>query len=260
MASQSEQALFEVSRRLSNLSAQFQLFEEYSVSLTLDPDTLQSFFDILVELTLCTTKAIRHFRRNSVDRFLDLTTWGKLDNQFRENLQTLSGRLDQLHKLVAARSVSKLCPQSQADIIHQLDQLKLNKPEVPTAATCSTIPHQRNHGFYGRSNKLEEITRAFKYQTSISRICTVAIWGTGGIGKSQIALEYAHIRWDGGTPVILWIASETGAEVAKSFSEAAQNLGLESYTESNTPDKNRHLVLQWLQTTGKPFFAPIWIY
>ena len=73
------------------------LFEEYRVSMTLDPETLQSFFDILVELTLCTTKAIRHFRRSSVDRFLDFTTWGKLDGRFKVNLRTMSERLDQLH-------------------------------------------------------------------------------------------------------------------------------------------------------------------
>lgn len=56
----------------------------------------------------------------------------------------------------------------------------------------------------------------------------------------------------------MWIASETTAEVARSFNDAAKGLKLEGYSATNTPDQNRHLVLQWLQRTGEcsiqPFF------
>ncbi|RWA07908.1 hypothetical protein EKO27_g7190 [Xylaria grammica] len=249
VASQSEEALSEISRYLSNLGGQFKLFEEYKASLTLDPDTLQSFFDILVELTLCTAKAIRHFRRTPADRLLDIISWGKLDSQFKENLSILSERLDQLQKLQAARSVSRLFPRPQANIVHDIDQLKLTMLEAGAQAACCTIPYQRNHGFYGRGNELREINEAFQDQSSPPTIRTVAIWGTGGIGKSQIALEYAHWRWNSGTSVVLWIYSETEGEVAKSFREAAEKLHVDGYSETNTADKNRHLVLQWLQTT-----------
>jgi predicted ATP-dependent serine protease len=84
----------------------------------------------------------------------------------------------------------------------------------------------------------------------------LAIWGTGGIGKTQIALEFAHKLWADGAEVVLWIASETSAEVARSFNEAARHLKLEESPESNTADKNRHLVLQWLQDTGRQLFRP----
>lgn len=184
-------------------------------------------------------------------RFLDIQHWGKLDKEFKDNLTTLAARLDEIHKLAEARSVSKLLPRSQAEIMQRLEQFKLSVPEPSTAAACSTIPHLRNQGFYGRATQLNEIAQAFKDQASLSRVRTVAIWGTGGIGKSQIALEYAHKKWDDDTYAVLWIASETAAEIAKSFNEAAGKLRLDGYSESNTPDKNRHLVLQWLQTTGE---------
>ncbi len=86
--------------------------------------------------------------------------------------------------------------------------------------------------------ELGEIAVAFEHQPALSGIRTVAVWGTGGVGKSQIALEYAHRQWDQGTRVLLWIAGETEAEVAKSFGEAAAKLELEGYSETNAPDRN----------------------
>jgi len=96
---------------------------------------------------------------------------------------------------------------------------------------------------------LQAISAALEEQTS--RPASVAIWGTGGIGKTHIALEFAHRLWSSGKETILWITSETPAEVAKSFNDAARGLELEGYSATNTPDQNRHLVLQWLQHTGK---------
>ncbi|KAK4446016.1 P-loop containing nucleoside triphosphate hydrolase protein [Podospora aff. communis PSN243] len=112
---------------------------------------------------------------------------------------------------------------------------------------CQTIPHPQNQAFYGRGDVLQDISAAFEEQTS--RPASVAIWGTGGIGKTHIALEFAHSLWASGKETILWIASETAAEVAKSFNDAAKRLELEGYSATNTPDQNRHLVLQWLQHT-----------
>ncbi|KAL8647404.1 MAG: hypothetical protein Q9210_005582 [Variospora velana] len=71
------------------------------------------------------------------------------------------------------------------------------------------------------------------------------------IGKSQIALKYAQQQWLAGTNVILWIASGTEAEIAKSFNKAASRLDLPGYLETNTPDQNRFAVLQWLQRSGR---------
>lgn len=51
--------------------------------------------------------------------------------------------------------------------------------------------------------------------------------------------------------VVLWIASETEAEIAKSFNEAASRLDLPGYLETNTPDQNRFAVLQWLQKSSR---------
>lgn len=114
---------------------------------------------------------------------------------------------------------------------------------------CSTIPYPLHPGFFGREDILADISEGFDRQGP--RLKSVAIWGTGGVGKTQIALEFANRRWLKGFDVILWIGSETPAEVAKAFSDAARGLGLVSESEHNSPEKNRHMVLQWILKTGE---------
>lgn len=114
---------------------------------------------------------------------------------------------------------------------------------------CHTIPQPRNSEFFGREEILRVVDEAFEAQSS--RVGSVALWGTGGIGKTQLALEFAHRRWSQNTDVVLWISTETAADVAKSFNDAAKALDLDTDVERNTPDKNRDQVLQWIQKTGK---------
>ncbi|KAI1130670.1 P-loop containing nucleoside triphosphate hydrolase protein [Nemania abortiva] len=122
----------------------------------------------------------------------------------------------------------------------------MSAPGVRTS--YSTIPYQRNYGFFSREDQLHKVDEAFKHIFPPLAVRAVAIWGTWGIGKSQVALEYAHRRWNSGTSVVLWISSGTEREVAKSFREASEKLKLEGYSKTNNPDKNYHLVIQWLKT------------
>lgn len=116
--------------------------------------------------------------------------------------------------------------------------------------SVNTLPYPRNPAFHGRQRLLRQIEYHLHGYGGDAEIRSVAIWGTGGIGKSQIALEYAQQQQLAGTKVVLWIASETEAEIANSFNEAASRLGRAGYLETSTPDQNRFAVLQWLEKTN----------
>ncbi|KAL9039792.1 MAG: hypothetical protein Q9214_004731 [Letrouitia sp. 1 TL-2023] len=123
-----------------------------------------------------------------------------------------------------------------------------------TKPVVNTLPFQRNLGFFGRESILNEIEKQLRLIADSPQVRSVAMWGIGGIGKSHIALEFAHRRWLTGNNVVLWISSETDAEIAKSFNDAAARLQLPSYQNTNTPDQNRWAVLQWLQdSTDTPW-------
>ncbi|KAK5654766.1 hypothetical protein OQA88_6802 [Cercophora sp. LCS_1] len=168
-----------------------------------------------------------------------------------------STRIEQLQKLAEAKNSVR----PHAELIQKLKEMQLTSQATTSAGLqfrrCQTIPHPQNPAFYGRNNVLQEIPAAFEQQTS--RPASVAVWGTAGIGKTQIALEFAHRLWSSGQETILWIASETTAEVTRSFNDAARGLELEGHSTTNTPDQNRHLVLQWLQRTGKSHPDAPWL-
>lgn len=125
----------------------------------------------------------------------------------------------------------------------------MNQHPDSSSMECNTIPYPLNPGFFGRDCILNDIVKAFEDQSSPVR--SVTLWGAGGIGKTQVALEYAHRAWQTGTKVVLWIHSETPADVAKSLNDASRALGLDSETTPNTADINRHMVLRWIQQTGR---------
>ena len=57
--------------------------------------------------------------------------------------------------------------------------------------SVNTLPYQRDPAFFERGDLLEEINEHLRVRERDPLTRSVAMWGTGGIGKSQIALEYA---------------------------------------------------------------------
>jgi hypothetical protein len=143
--------------------------------------------------------------------------------------------------------------QTQAELARRLEglttaQTTIERPQL--ALPCHFLPFGHNPNFYGRTTTLQDIQDALIAPDEDSRIRLVALWGTGGIGKSQIALEFASQQDSAEIPFILWISSEEETEVASAFNKAAQKLNLPGVLPSNTPDRNRDLVLEYLQQTG----------
>lgn len=139
--------------------------------------------------------------------------------------------------------------ESNAELVLLYEKHFANSSPLPATIRCHTIPFVRNPGFFGRKDLLYVIDKCFREQPI--GLTSIALWGAAGIGKTQIALEYSNRVWSEGFSVIIWISSETNAERAKSYSDAARQLQFSEFSETNTPEKNQHLVLQWLQRTGK---------
>ncbi|KAJ5736937.1 uncharacterized protein N7483_002062 [Penicillium malachiteum] len=71
----------------------------------------------------------------------------------------------------------------------------------------------------------------------------------GGVGKTQIALNYAFSRADSGMKALFWVSSETSLTVAESYTEIAMRLQLEGASTDGAHLKSRYLVSKWFQQT-----------
>ena len=65
-------------------------------------------------------------------------------------------------------------------------------PPPGNLPASSRMPHIRNALFTGRIEELHSLANALLYQSSESALITQAVQGMGGIGKTQLAVEFAY--------------------------------------------------------------------
>ena len=82
---------------------------------------------------------------------------------------------------------------------------------------------QRNKNFTGREDLLEELER--RAGASTMAILPQALYGLGGVGKTQLAIEYAY-RYAGNYELVWWIPAEQIALVRSTLAALAPRLGM----------------------------------
>jgi tetratricopeptide (TPR) repeat protein len=100
-----------------------------------------------------------------------------------------------------------------------------------------------NPNFFGRDQIVQNIRTTFLNDTSGSKIYILT--GLGGVGKSQIAINYAHLH-KLNYVIVWWIQSEESTVLAMNYTQLASELNL---SESNDPDQPKivHAVRSWLE-------------
>src|SRR5688500_15401200 len=106
-----------------------------------------------------------------------------------------------------------------------------NAPE-PRRAAVWNVPYPRNENFTGRAGALADIYTKFTARAAAERVQVVI--GSGGIGKTQLGVEYAYKhRWD--YDLIWWLVAEDVAGLTLGYAQLGQQLGLK-FSEETSPD------------------------
>ena len=106
------------------------------------------------------------------------------------------------------------------------------------------VPFHRNPFFTGREEILYTLHQGLSHKGSMALTQSWAVNGLGGIGKTQIALEYAY-RFAHVYTAILWITAETPESILTSLSAIAALLPGGEKHESDQ-QKVAALVSRWL--------------
>ncbi|WP_336205687.1 FxSxx-COOH system tetratricopeptide repeat protein [Nonomuraea sp. LPB2021202275-12-8] len=133
---------------------------------------------------------------------IDLTSLGA--EQAAETLLRAVGKPDQ----VSGYDVPAVSPASR---------FPLNAPDVWSVPT-------RNAAFTGRSTLLE-LLRDRLVDGDHTGVRPQALFGLGGVGKTQIALEYTH-RFKADYDLVWWVPSDDAGEINRSLAALAVRLGI----------------------------------
>ncbi|WP_432878948.1 tetratricopeptide repeat protein [Kribbella sp. CA-245084] len=143
--------------------------------------------------------------------------------------------LDAVGKAISGRAK----PASKPGFPSQ-DRARIPPGRVPDALPTVWKVPSRTPTFIGRQ---EELDRLASEVAAESRVVVQSIRGLGGVGKTQLAIEFAH-RQAGQYELVWWIDAEKEATIPGQFARLAEELGLEPNTD---PEKLRALVHRALQ-------------
>ena len=130
--------------------------------------------------------------------------------------------------------------------IGDLQMLMVRSPSSSSPRVWN-IPYPRNPFFTGRDAVLTELTTALR--SGNAPVQPLAIIGMGGIGKTQIAVEYAYCSQED-YQAVLWAQADTREGLISAFVTAARLLNL---PEKDEQDQNIAVAafLEWMKTHSK---------
>ncbi|OBT70831.1 hypothetical protein VF21_10112 [Pseudogymnoascus sp. 05NY08] len=128
------------------------------------------------------------------------------------------------------------------------------EPNAANSEQLSTflVPFSRSRYFVGRESILENITHLVKWQVDQP----IALVGLGGVGKSQVALEYVYRVVDQYPALsVFWASAQNKARLEQSFNDIAK--------AAKVPNQDKvgcdivRLVFEWLSNTSSHWLLVI---
>ncbi|MDQ2906895.1 MAG: FxSxx-COOH system tetratricopeptide repeat protein [Chloroflexota bacterium] len=108
------------------------------------------------------------------------------------------------------------------------------------------IPYPQNPFFTGRDTTLKQVHSALRAGKATAVTQPQAFSGLGGIGKTQIAVEYAY-RYRAGYQAVLWARADSREALVSGFTDIARLLNLPEKDAQNQ-DIIVSAVTRWLAT------------
>jgi cellulose biosynthesis protein BcsQ/tetratricopeptide (TPR) repeat protein len=135
--------------------------------------------------------------------------------------------------LSAGHAVERVLPLVGRSATEMVQQLPEGGPRFPGDTPEVFNVQARNNRFTGREAELRMLRRDLR---TGSAVVLSALQGMGGIGKTQLAVEYAH-RFRAAYDIVWWINSDPVGDIESSLADLGTRLSVSS--ESPGPENTR---------------------
>ena len=106
----------------------------------------------------------------------------------------------------------------------EIDKLANTKEETPYVF----LTPRKNSWFVGRSSELKDLENLLLSDNTQPKVSIAAVCGLGGVGKTSLAIEYAHQKKDYYTGGVYWFSGEDDTKFENSVYDVATRFGTQS--------------------------------
>ena len=219
-------------------------YEKCSMTATLEDALLATYTDIIVFFAHLITSF-----RNNPNIAKSRHAWSRLGNDFTQDIARLRHSSRIVDDEADIIHLSRTRKTNAADTVDTNRSLHISQ-EKEMNLPCYMIPYGVNVKFFGRWLETDTLKRGLHPQDNSGRLKVIGIHGTGGVGKTQLALHYANTSKDI-YDVVIWIPAKTQIKITQALARFAKQLSLRNTSEDD--HQSIQNVRDWLNTSGKTF-------
>lgn len=237
---------------LEELSLTLPRFRHYEQTLPMDSSFERALLDVYTEVICFYARSI-HFFRSHPHTLLRRTAWGDFRGDFERTVRRLK-HMSSVVESEADLAKMRMETEKYSEVLQLLKGLKVGKSNDEAVVHCYHIPASMSPRFWGRDEALSIVKAALDPGETVESLKSFAIYGMGGVGKTQLALHYANSskkEYD----AVLWISADNTLSIEQSFRDVAQALGLVHTDEEAKDALSATLrVKHWLAEAGESIF------
>ncbi|KAI0024434.1 P-loop containing nucleoside triphosphate hydrolase protein [Xylariomycetidae sp. FL0641] len=228
LASSAGDTLQDVLDMLEELSLTLPRFRLYEDTLPMNRQLETALVDVYAEV-ICFYARTIHFFRDHPHVLLRRNAWEKFQSDFSRTTMRIK-RISSIVESEADLARMRLEDHKYKEVLELMDNLNTRKADDAPRLKFRHIPFLPNNRFSGRSELLDKVHESLDPSKATTSTRSVALFGMGGVGKTQLALQYAHQN-TGTYDVVLWISADNAITIGQSFREVAQGLELSQTAE-----------------------------
>lgn len=223
-------------------------FRRYERELPMTPTLKDALLNVYNEIIVFCAHSIAFFQNNpniNKGRY----AWAKFNSDFSKGISQLrhySRLVDEKADMIRLSRETK-----SAETVEAIKNLQVSA-STDLNIPCYMIPYGFNMKFFGRTAEIDTLKRNLCPNDEGRGLRVIAIYGTGGVGKTQLALHYANTTMDL-YDVVIWIPAENQIKMIQALSKFAAKFGLPQAESNEDNYQSIQNVKDWLNTSGKTF-------